>query len=128
MVDRMLALEMSNAGFSNMCPFSPYVTPHSPHVSSFNSIVLPNAEMGAELGWRPSADEDARDRERDFERDVERDDAHQRRGGHASSGDTSPLDPQPPCPCPRNPPLSPPPTPSNPTPYPLKSPLSTYPL
>ena len=111
MVDRMLALEMSNAGFSNMCPFSPYVTPHSPHVSSFNSIVLPNAEMGAELGWRPSADEDARDRERDFERDVERDDAHQRRGGHASSGDTSPLDPQPPCPCPRNPPLSPPPYP-----------------
>ena len=26
------------SGFSNIYPFSPYVTPHSPHISEFNSI------------------------------------------------------------------------------------------
>ena len=29
---------LKGAGFSNIYPFSPYVTPHSPHISEFNSI------------------------------------------------------------------------------------------
>ena len=57
MVDRMLALEMSNAGFSNMCPFSPYVTPHSPHMSHpilpmFHNSIRSFCQMQR---WAPSS-------------------------------------------------------------------------
>ena len=40
-VSRLLAEfgDRQVTGFSNIYPFSPYVTPHSPHISAFNSIV-----------------------------------------------------------------------------------------
>ena len=40
-VSRLLAEfgDRQVTGFSNIYPFSPYVTPHSPHISEFNSIV-----------------------------------------------------------------------------------------
>ena len=37
------------SGFSNIYPFSPYVTPHSPHVSEFNSFFSSEDEMEV---WR----------------------------------------------------------------------------
>ena len=39
-VSRLLAEfgDRQVTGFSNIYPFSPYVTPHSPHISEFNSI------------------------------------------------------------------------------------------